>query len=414
MSGYLNARRSGLLEMGPGGAAMARRAWWVVLVLLVWILVAAGTVSAQSPTRKIIMFRDGVDEAAKGEVVRQFGGKPLKQLGLVNATVAEISQASTSALVGSQMVVGIEDDIRLREDVVGNPPVLSPDRRQGGGKGGPGQSGEATPWGVEQIRAPEAWRFSEGGVKVAILDSGIDLSHPDLKVAGGVNEIEPGKSYNDDRGHGTHVAGIVAALANGRGIVGVAPDARLYAVKVIDKNGEVWVSDVIDGLQWSVTNGMRVANMSFGSSQDSRALRRAVTRAYSAGLLMVASAGNAGPAPNSVHYPAAYPEVLAVSALDRSDHIAPWSSVDPQIALAAPGVDIYSTYLGGGYATLSGTSMAAPHVTGVAALRLRLHPDESPADVAEALKKSADRLPGLTCDQQGAGRVDALGAVTRR
>jgi len=129
---------------------------------------------------------------------------------------------------------------------------------------------------------------------------------------------------------------------------------------------------------------------------------------------MVASAGNAGPTPNSVHYPAAYPEVLAVSALDRSDHIAPWSSVGPQIALAAPGVDIYSTYLGGGYATLSGTSMAAPHVTGVAALRLRLHPDESPADVAEALKKSADRLPGLTSDQQGAGRVDALGAVTRR
>jgi subtilisin family serine protease len=402
---------------------MIKRIRWILPLILVLALFGVATASADTPVRKIVVFRDGVDEVAKQKAVKDVGGNPLKQLSLVNASVAEISASGAAALAKNSNVELVEDDRRLKEHAVGAAQVvpqepqsggadgqsMRPDRRPGGG------SSQTVPWGVDRIKAPEAWRFSQGGgVKVAVLDSGIDLSHPDLRVAGGVNLVEHGKSYNDDRGHGTHVAGTIAARDNRQGVVGVAPDADLYAVKVIDEHGEIWASDVVEGLEWSVKNRMDVVNMSFGSPEDDPAIRKAISRAHNVGIVLVASAGNEGPSANTVHYPALYPEVIAVSAIDQNDAIASFSSVGRQVALAAPGVGINSTYLGGGYATMSGTSMAAPHVTGVVALRLQQHPRETPEQVAAALKKSADRRPKLTADQQGAGRVDALGAVSGR
>lgn len=406
---------------------MMKRIQWILPLILVLAMFGATTASADTPVRKIVVFRDGVDDVAKHNAIRGVGGNLIKQLDLVNASVAELSSAGAAALAKLPNVELVEDDHRLKEHAVVAPQPgrtepqageadgksIGPDQRPGGG--GVKPSTETVPWGVERINAPDAWRYSRGaGVKVAVLDSGIDLSHPDLHVAGGVNLIDHKQTYNDDRGHGTHVAGTIAALDNRQGVVGVAPDARLYAVKVIDKNGEIWASDVVEGLEWSVKNRMDVVNMSFGSPEDDPAIRKAISRAHKSGLVLVASAGNEGPKPNSVHYPALYPEVIAVSAIDQNDAIASFSSVGPQVALAAPGVGVYSTFMGGGYATMSGTSMAAPHVTGVAALRLSQHPGETPDQVAAALKKGADRLPGLTRDQQGAGLVDALGAVGGR
>jgi subtilisin len=394
---------------------MARRTLWLVLLLAVFGTLAATTASAEVPNRKIVVFRDTVSDTAKQGAVREVGGNSLKQLGLVNATAAELTPTGAAALALRPDVVRVEDDSLLREDSVNPPTTVAPDRGSGGGPGTRPQS-QVVPWGVDRINAARAWEASHGGdgVKVAVLDSGIDLSHPDLKVVGGVNEVDPGKSYNDDRGHGTHVAGIIAALNNSRGVVGVAPSAALYAVKVLDKDGSAWASDIIAGLDWCVSHKMRVVNMSFGTSEDQQSIHDAIIRARAAGIVLVASAGNYGPAGNSVHYPALYPEVLAVSATDSSDKIASWSSNGPQIAVAAPGVDIYSTYFDGGYATMSGTSMAAPHVTGAIALRLKDHPRDTPDDISSALRKSADKLRGLTRDQQGAGLVDAFSLVKAR
>jgi subtilisin family serine protease len=186
-------------------------------------------------------------------------------------------------------------------------------------------------------------------------------------VKGGVNTINPRKNWNDDNGHGSHVAGTAAGLDNDIGVIGVGPAIDLYAIKVLDKNGSGFLSDVIEGIQWAIANGMQVINMSLGTSADIQSFHDAVIAAKNAGLVTVAAAGNSG---GAVIFPAAYPEAIAVSATDENNVIASWSSRGPEVDLSAPGVSIYSTYKGTGYATLSGTSMAAPHVTGSAALVL--------------------------------------------
>ncbi len=267
-------------------------------------------------------------------------------------------------------------------------------------------------WGVMRVHAPAAWDVTEGaGVKVAVIDTGIDLTHPDLlgKVDGGYSAItktESPEDYQDDNGHGTHVSGTIAALRDGKGVVGVAPKARLYAVKVLDADGSGNLSDVIDGIIWAAKNGMQVANMSLGAPVDSPAMHRAVQYATGMGMIIVAAAGNSG---GSVGFPGAYPEVITVSASDSQDHIASFSSRGPQVKFIAPGVDVVSDKLGGGFVSYSGTSMATPHVTGLAALAVSQGWTGlgGPDGVLHQLQKAARPLPGLTADEQGAGMIDA-------
>ena len=267
-------------------------------------------------------------------------------------------------------------------------------------------------WGINRVHAPAAWDTTEGaGVKVAIIDTGIDLSHPDLagKVDGGYSAItktEKPEDYQDDNGHGTHVSGTIAALRDGKGVVGVAPKARLYAVKVLDADGSGNLSDVIDGIVWAAKNGMQVANMSLGAPTDSDAMHRAVRFAKGMGVVIVAAAGNSG---GSVGYPGAYPETIAVSASDSDDHLASFSSRGPEVKFIAPGVDVVSDKLGGGLISYSGTSMASPHVAGLAALAVSQGWTglSGPDGVYAQLKKAAKLLPDLKPEEQGAGMIDA-------
>ncbi len=148
-------------------------------------------------------------------------------------------------------------------------------------------------------------------------------------------------------------------------MIGVGPQINLYAIKVLGANGSGYLSDVIEGIQWAINNGMQVVNMSLGTTADIQSFHNAVIVAKNANIVLVVVAGNSG---SSVDYPAAYPETIAVSATDKNNQIASSSSRSSEVDLAAPGVSIYSTYKGTGYKTLSGTSMAAPHVTGAAAL----------------------------------------------
>lgn len=272
-------------------------------------------------------------------------------------------------------------------------------------------------WGINRVHAPAAWDVTEAeGVKIAVIDTGIDASHPDLvgKVDGGYSAIkktENPEDYADDNrdghGHGTHVAGTIAAWRDGKGVVGVAPKARLYAVKVLDKDGSGRMSDVVDGIVWAGKNRMQVANMSLGAPVTSEALQSAVRYASSRGVILVAAAGNAMGGP--VSYPGALPEVIAVSASSSQDRFAPFSSRGPQVKFIAPGWDVVSAQIDGGFASLSGTSMACPHVAGLAALVVSQGYVglTGPDGVLAQLVKAAKPLVGLKPEEQGFGMIDA-------
>ena len=288
---------------------------------------------------------------------------------------------------------------------------------------------EALEYGVNQINAEAIWGGAAdatilvvgqggAGMKVAVIDTGVDCGHPDLAggCVYGANFVNGSQPF-DDHGHGTHVGGIIAARQNGVGVVGVAPEATVYAVKVLDSAGSGSWSNVAMGIDWAVRNGMHVINMSLGATNGSQAVADAVDRAEAAGVLVVASAGNSGCC-NSVGYPAAYDGVLAVAAVDALQMLASFSSTGPQVDIAAPGVGIRSSVPTGscslcdpsGYLWLNGTSMAAPHVAGVGAL-LRSR-GWSAMEASSLMTTTAVDLgaPGFDTEY-GYGRVDALGAT---
>ena len=271
-------------------------------------------------------------------------------------------------------------------------------------------------WGVKHIGAGVVHDLGNRGtgVKVAIIDTGIDSSHGDLTVVGGKSFVSYTEDFDDDNGHGTHVAGIVAALDDGIGVVGVAPAAELYALKALDENGSGYVSDVAYAIQWATVNEIQVINMSLGGGASITLEAACWLAYYYDGLLLVASAGNSGNPSgkgDNISYPAGYDSVIAVAATDQSDERARWSSTGPAVELAAPGVSIYSTYIGG-YTTLSGTSMASPHVAGTAALVWKANPTWSNDDVRTQLQETAEDLGAVGWDSEfGYGLVNAAEAV---
>lgn len=238
------------------------------------------------------------------------------------------------------------------------------------------QPDNPVPWGIARVNGGSGG----AGVTVAVLDSGVDRDHPDLQgnLVACVSEVTHFKrdrnNCDDANGHGTHVAGTV--LANG-GITGVAPDASLMAVKVCDRRGYCYGDDMAAGIYYAADNGADVLSMSIGGDTPDPLVRDAVAYAVGKGLLVVAAAGNDGPADGSIDYPGAYASVVAVGATDSSDAVPYWSSrgvndgdwtvEEREVELAAPGVSIESTLNDGCYGYMSGTSMATPHVSGLAA-----------------------------------------------
>jgi subtilisin len=232
-------------------------------------------------------------------------------------------------------------------------------------------------WGVLHIGAdvPHASGNKGAGVKIAVIDSGIDRYHQDLddNYMGGYDFVFNDADPNDETSisHGTHVSGIIAAEENGTGVIGVAPEAGIYAVRVLDGAGFGTLEWIIAGIDWAVDHGMDIANLSL-EGPDFQSLHDACDAAYAAGVLLVAAGGNTNG--GVVKYPAAYSSVIAVTATDASDQRAYFSPLGPALELAAPGTSILSTVRGGGYGFLSGTSQAAPHATGMAALFFAANP----------------------------------------
>ena len=377
----------------------------MVMAILSLLLVAAGAAE-----QRIVVFNQATPPAQRVQIAQRSGAKVVRELRLINAVVVSGSASLVGALQKRPEVLRVDLDERvnwlkqeLRMPDVGamfKPFAIS---------GAAPKSLQQVPWGIKRVNAAAAWSKTRGeGVKVVVIDTGVDRSHPDLAglLAGGWNATskEKPEDYNDDNGHGTHVAGTIAAIDNELGVVGVAPKVALYGVKVLDANGSGTFSDVIAGMEWAVTNKMQVANMSLGASRGNESLKAAVEAMAKAGVTLVAAAGNSG---RAVGFPAAYPDAICVAASNSGDRTASFSSRGPEVDFIAPGVDVQSTYMGGGYDSLSGTSMAAPHVAGLAALAIAA----GKTDVRAAFTAAATPLPGVPVEQQGAGMIDAAKLV---
>ena len=272
---------------------------------------------------------------------------------------------------------------------------------------------QVLPWGIDRVDAEMAHHAGETaeGAKITIIDSGIDPDHETLadNVAGGrawtnCRGGQCSESWDDDNDHGTHVAGTAGAVNNDIGVVGVATEAELYAAKVLDRRGSGSFSDVADAIIWSADEGHDVANLSLGGGASS-AVEDAVEYANDEGVLLIASAGNDG---GSVNYPAAYEEVVAVSATDNDDNLAGFSSNGPEVELTAPGVSVLSSVPRDNYDSFNGTSMSAPHVAGAAAFLMA--DGMSHDDALGHLKETAEDI-GLNDNEQGAGLVDVAAAL---
>jgi len=342
----------------------------------------------------------GFKDKPNSDLIRSHGGDIKYEYQLIPAVACSLPQQAIDSLRKNSKVEYIEPDSEVY--------IIQ----------------ETLPWGIDRIDAELVHVYNKAtGVKVSIIDTGIDYTHPDLDAnyKGGYDFVNDDADPKDDHGHGTHCAGIVAAENNGIGVVGVAPEAWIYAVKVLNRYGSGYLSDVIEGIQWSVNNGMQVVSMSLGTSTYSASLKDACDKAYAAGLVLVAAAGNSGDgnsATNEYSYPAAYDSVIAVGATDKSDTAPSWSNSGPYLELAGPGVSIYSTLptysvtltktYGYNYGTLSGTSMACPHVAGTAALVMASDSTLINVGVRTRLRTTADDLGPVGWDTvYGYGLVDA-------
>ncbi len=381
----------------------------MTLAILLGIFVSGGLVSAaplpggELGWKGIVQFEAGTGPALKSALVRGVGGVVEKDLDALNMAIVNLpNEAAANGLAHAKGVLQVEaDSIKTYCE-------------------------QSLPWGVNRIDADLVWNDPKGtrgaGVNVAVLDTGIDTNHPDLAANladkySCVNAIT--SNVEDLNGHGTHCSGIIAAVNNTVGVVGVGPEIDLYMVQ-ISRKSTISETDIIEGINWCIAthrdidpdNDIQVMSMSFGGGYSSGEAD-ALETAYNEGIVLVAAAGNES---GAVIYPAALPNVIAVSATDSSDRFATFSNFGTAIDLAAPGVSIYSTYLNDGYATMSGTSMACPHVAGAAAMVIASGINDNNRngrindDVEARLKETAEDIH-LSVLQQGAGLVDVEKAV---
>ncbi len=270
-------------------------------------------------------------------------------------------------------------------------------------------------WNLPLIGMEQSWEVSRGrsDVIVAVIDTGIDLSHPEFqgKLVKGYNVIADNNNPNDDNGHGTHVAGVIAAKTNnGVGIAGMSWNSKLMPIKAIGADGSGSAFDIAQGIYWATDNGADVINLSVGNYTSSAALQEACRYAFARNVVLVAASGN--DATNQPSYPAAYKEVMSVAAVDHNRRRADFSNFGEYVDVAAPGVDIPSTYIYSDYAALSGTSMACPHVAALASLIRSVQPNMKNTEVMQLIRRSAIDLgaPGRD-NYYGFGIIDGNNAL---
>ncbi len=408
-----------------------------MLATIAFLAAVAGSAQAANiPDEVMVRFRAGADAAAvrralDGEGMREADSIPAMRLRLVKLPPGLPVKRALERLRKHPLVEGASPNMAVHAAALPNDPKLN------------------LQWALDRISATRCWTENIAGcqgsdaVTIAIIDTGIDLGHPEFagKLVAGTNIVNPGFPADDDNGHGTLVAGLAAAATDdATGIAGVAWRAKLMPVKVLDSKGDGSEFKTIKGLEWAVANGAHVVNMSIGSCNDSGECAPgsdegalAMDRAWSAGAVLVAAAGNAGVSEAS--YPAAYAYVLGVSATDRNDKLASYSNRGFYIDVAAPGGgdspycndppnNVYGTYRssydcdsGGpfpaGYITMHGTSLSCPMVAGLAAVLLGQNLNRSNNEVASLIMGTADPQEGSGWNEKyGFGRVNMYRALT--
>lgn len=270
-------------------------------------------------------------------------------------------------------------------------------------------------WNLPAIGTEKGWSVTRGSkdVKIAVVDTGADLNHPDLsgRLAKGYNVLAKNSHPDDDNGHGTHVAGIIAAVTNnGEGVAGITWFNPIMPVKVMNAEGIGGSLDVAEGIRWAADHGADVINLSLGNYQSSLVLEDAIRYALDKDIVVVAAAGNDNT--NQPSFPAALPGVISVAAVDWKGKRAPFSNYGDHIDIAAPGVYIPSTFTDGQYASLTGTSMAAPHVSALAGLIRSVNPDLTNTEVVEIITQTTQKvgLDGLSI-YYGNGIIDNTNAL---
>ena len=329
----------------------------------------------------------------------------------VDALLAEFPDAEVLFRLKQQPILVLRLPEKRMAQLMENPAILSIEADHivsvagAQAQGSCGSTSQQVPEGITRLGSPVS---TGAGIKVGVIDTGVDSSHEDILVAGSWN-FSDSTSAEDVYGHGTHVAGTIAAQNNSLGVVGVAPDAEIYSFKVLNDAGSGSWGSVAAGVDAAVSEGMDVINLSLGGQGNSRVLRSSITNAWNAGVTVVVAAGNDG-RPVHGYSPAMYDGyVITVSAWSvATEQFAGWSNYGRTVDLAGPGVDICSTLPGDSYGIYSGTSMATPHVAGAAALYLESHPSETPAQVLAGLVAGAEALPVTSRHAEGLVQVSGL------
>jgi len=343
--------------------------------------------SQVSEDRLVVQFEDGAHASSMSAIHRRVGATVIEMIPALNTYVVNVPRdqkwMSSIKYRLNRHVARVEDDPIAQAVEVPDDPYLAEGRQ----------------WGLTMVDATSAWdtTHSTAGIVVAILDTGIDSSHPDLgsKIVAIQNFSSDSTAEPEGNNHGTHVAGIAAACTNNdTGVAGLGYDASLMNGKVLSSSGSGWSSDVAQGIIWATDNGADVINMSLGSYGSSSLMQDAIDYAWDHGVVVVAAAGNDGL--TTPFYPAAHENCIAVAATTSSDSMASFSNHGDWVDVGAPGSGIYSTTAGSSYGYMSGTSMASPFVTGLASLVFDVTTDtngngRTNDEVRNAIQATCDR-----------------------
>ncbi len=357
----------------------------------------------------LVAYEPGTSEKAEETAVRGSGARTLESPSGENLRLLSFPSVEDEASQGARERALEQKLQEIRDE----PRVAAVDYNYvRGASFVPNDPKFADQWGLAKASFPGAWDTARGtGARIAVVDSGVDQGHPDIgNIAAQKDFVERDRVADDDNGHGTHVTGIAAALTNnGIGVAGGCPDCDLLIAKVIGRNGETTDAKIVDGMSWSVQRGADVVNLSLGGPGDSSVLQKAVNDAVANGVVVVAAAGNERTTKRQ--YPAAYPAAIAVSATNKKDELARFSSRGKWIDLAAPGTSILSTLDGGGYGEMTGTSMSAPFVSALAGL-LASRGIYTGDQIRQQMESTATDLgPAGVDPYYGHGRIDAASAV---